>query len=899
MSPRRTIAIFALCFVFSTTACGEGPPARIDAFGDPLPEGAIYRLGTTRLRVSPAIGIFEHLSFDSKGKHILAYDTTDGKIRMWEIAGGREVRSFDAGYRSAFTISPDGTALAVAVSDQIRVLEMATGKERRSNRFVLPSDAINAIACSSDGKNILALCGKKKIDRVIRWEAATGKKLGEWHLSEDQPIAFSPDTRLVASVAEKENVIRLWDTAGGKKVREWKTAAKVEGGSRCLRFSPDGRYLAAAEGDAMIRIYETANGKETQRWKGWTDDGTSDKSDRPAVNDLTFAPDGKTLASVYSDWVLRLWDAKTGRELRHFDNVDGRVAFTADSKIVAAVGADFRLRLWETATGRDLCPFADPGRITSVMFAPNARVLTYNSDRGRARILDARDGRPCKPIAELPGEVRAISPDSSRFLLLRRGGPLCLLDAATGKERVRFADTNEDDSFGGWSPDGRTLITNGGKWNDGRARVWDSATGKSGKKEWHAFTICSPDGRTIAEWETTTTIRLFAVDTAKEQSRLMGCGGELNYEMERQDENGSTGESGSYFFRPLFSPDGKLLLTGLENNESFALWDTARAKPIFRLRCADYYLHHAVFSPNGRLLAVLDSRGDPCLLDTATGRLLQRLTRTEGDLSWIVNSVNRVFSPDGRLFAAAYDAHTLYLWETATGKLIRILPSHGRGHLVQMVFSADSRRLATVGEDGTALVWDATAISPDGRLPARQLTAEETEAAWRALADKDTAKAHRALWTLIADPERALPMLRQRLHATVKPDPRRLAQLLADLDDDSFAVREVASAELRKMGEATRSALRQTLQSKPSLEVRRRVEGLLHALDAALLSDDAVRNLRAVAVLEHIGNDAAQHLLGTLAAGVAETRLTREAEEARARLVQKPQRKRGSGRSDG
>ncbi len=897
MSRRRTIAIFVLCFMsyMASSAYGEGVPARIDAFGDPLPEGANYRLGTTRLRVSP-LSNFEHLSFDSKGKHILAYDATDGKIRMWELAGGREVRSFDAGYRSAFTISPDGTALAVASSDKIRVYELATGKERLAIQHVRQIDDANAIAYSPDGKNILALCGCKKNDRVIRWESATGKKLGEWHLAENRPIAFSPDTRLVASVAKKENAIRLWDTASGKKVREWKTAAKMDDELRCLSFSPDGRHLAAAGSDAKIRIYETASGNEIRSWKVWTDEGDADKSNLPAVYDLAFAPDGKTLASVDRHQVCRLWDAKTGRELRHFDNVSGRVAFTADGKILAARGADSRLRLWETATGRDLCPFTDPGRITSVMFAPNARVLVENSDRGRARLLDERDGRPCKPILELPGEVRAISPDGSRLLLLRRDGdrfePLCLLDAATGKERLRFANTNEGDFVAGWTPDGRTLITDGGKWPVKPVRVWDTATGKSGKKRWQAGVRCSPDGRTIAEMEKTTTIRLFAVDAGEEQSRLMGCGERLSYLPRRQSY-------GSYFFRPHFSPDGKTLLTGLEGGESFALWDTARAKPIFRLRCADYYLGNAVFSANGRLLALLDSCGDPCLLATATGRPLHRLTRKGGNLSWIMSSVNRAFSPDGRLFAAAYDEHTLVLWETATGNPIRTFSGHGRGKLDQMVFSADSRRLATVGNDGTALVWDATGISPDGRLPARQLTAEETEAAWRALADKDASKAHRALWTLTADPERALPMLRQRLHATAKPDPRRLAQLLADLDDDSFAVREAATTELRKMGEATRSALRQTMQSKPSLEVRRRVEGLLHAIDEALLSADAMRELRAVAVLEHIGNEEAQRLLGTLAAGVADTRLTREAEEARARLLERAKRKRGSGRSDG
>ncbi len=311
MSRRRTNAIFALCFISWTTAYGEGVPARIDAFGDPLPEGAIYRLGTTRLRVLPRTFPFGRLSFDSKGMHILAYDAASEIIRMWEIAGGREVRNFHAEYRSAFTISPDGTDLAVADSDKIRVYELATGKSRLAIEYIRERDDANAIAYSPDGKNILALCECNKNDRVTRWEAATGKKLGAWNLAEDRPIAFSPDTRLVASVANEESVIRLWDTASGKKVREWKPAAKMEDRSRCLSFSPDGRYLATAGRDAMIRIYETANGKEIRSWKVRTNGGDAHKFIFPPSTISRSRPTARRSPR----WIA-IWSAASGTRKR-------------------------------------------------------------------------------------------------------------------------------------------------------------------------------------------------------------------------------------------------------------------------------------------------------------------------------------------------------------------------------------------------------------------------------------------------------------------------------------------------------------------------------------------------------------------------------------------------------
>jgi hypothetical protein len=246
--------------------------------------------------------------------------------------------------------------------------------------------------------------------------------------------------------------------------------------------------------------------------------------------------------------------------------------------------------------------------------------------------------------------------------------------------------------------------------------------------------------------------------------------------------------------------------------------------------------------------------------------------------------VNREFSPDGRLLAVAYDASTLILWETLTGRSIRTWPGHGRAELRQMRFSSDGRRLATVSGDGTALVWDVTGQSPDGRLPSRHLTPAEVKQAWSDLADADAAKAYRAIWTLVADPARALPFLRERLHPIQAGDPQRIARLIADLDSDDFTVRDAATQELRKFGEAAQSALRAAIKDKPSLELRQRARGLLNEVDGAALSAEGLRVLRAVAVLEYSAGGEARPLLEILADGAPEARLTRAAKAALTRL---------------
>jgi hypothetical protein len=157
-------------------------------------------------------------------------------------------------------------------------------------------------------------------------------------------------------------------------------------------------------------------------------------------------------------------------------------------------------------------------------------------------------------------------------------------------------------------------------------------------------------------------------------------------------------------------------------------------------------------------------------------------------------------------------------------------------------------------------------------------------ALWEDLAAKDAAKAYRARCRLIAAPEDALALLRRRLKPIEGMDDKSIQRLIDELDGDEFAVREKATKELRKLGALAEPACRKALVSRPTLEMRRRLEYLLEDLTSWRPSPEILRQLRAIEVLERIGTAEAQKLLESLVGGAAGAWLSQEAQAAVERL---------------
>src|SRR4029077_15732677 len=194
-----------------------------------------------------------------------------------------------------------------------------------------------------------------------------------------------------------------------------------------------------------------------------------------------------------------------------------------------------------------------------------------------------------------------------------------------------------------------------------------------------------------------------------------------------------------------------------------------------------------------------------------------------------------------------------------------------------VAFSPDGLRLASANSDTTVLIWQVPSVP----LENRKLADAELSRLWADLGSEDDAKADRALWTLVAVPERSVPLLKQQL----APDPKlaaKLSKLIADLDSEEFTVRDKAATELAKLGVLAEPALKKALTANPSLEVRRRIESLLEPFEN--WPGMPLETWRALAVLERIGSDDAQQVLKGLSEGDPDSRLTQEADAAFQRM---------------
>jgi hypothetical protein len=199
------------------------------------------------------------------------------------------------------------------------------------------------------------------------------------------------------------------------------------------------------------------------------------------------------------------------------------------------------------------------------------------------------------------------------------------------------------------------------------------------------------------------------------------------------------------------------------------------------------------------------------------------------------------------------------------------------------VLTPDGRRLVTLNEDVTVLIWGlapSVVQGPDAKP-------DEMNRLWEDLAAHDGSTIYRAVWKLTAEPTRGVEVLRARLPAAVRATTKRsesIRSLLADLDSDVFNRREAASRALADLGAEAGMAIHQALARRPSPEARKRLEELLPRV-AQAYSGESVRILRSLEILERIGTGAARHVLEQVAEASPASWLQEESARSLARLA--------------
>jgi sugar lactone lactonase YvrE len=459
----------------------------------------------------------------------------------------------------------------------------------------------------------------------------------------------------------------------------------------------------------------------------------------------------------------------------------------------------------------------------------------------------------------------AFSPDGITVASIVGGNDhraVSLWDPAGGKEVRRWPVPPSSLALA-FSPDGRTLaVVSGGEAKDSPIGLWDVASGKPcppvptpPRGAWSvAF---SPDRNAVVAGSTGPAFRLWEMASGKTLQLFNAREWAVH--------------------AVAFSPDGQMLASGHEDG-MIRLWDVGGGKERRALQGKQGRIASLAFSPYGRTLASAGLDQAVYLWETATGKERRRF---DGHQRW-VNAV--AFSPDGRTLASASWDSTVRLWEVATGRERRRLAGH-QGAVLSIAFSPDGRSLASSSFDTTALIWKIHAPLAIRPRDGVKVSVKELDALWVDLAGQDAAQADRAIQALVLAREEAVPYLHGRLRARVPVNTRNIGQMITDLDDDRFAVRERASKELAGLGALAEPGLRAALAKNPPLEVRRRIELLLSRPGAHDLPSDVVRVLRAVEALEHIGTPESRKAIEKLAQAEAETWVTQEARSALKRLV--------------
>jgi RNA polymerase sigma factor (sigma-70 family) len=824
----------------------QKPEPRRDRYGDPLPDGAVARIGTDRLQGTDRVYA---AAYSSDGK-LLATGLDSAKARLWDAKSGKLLLEMPLAVASkpgygpssvtTLAISPDGKRLAFGGYWSPSVCLWDVQAARLLHTFDNWAEGWENMAFVQEGPTLVftpdgrTLVGGARDGSVRLWDVETGREqarlTGPTKAILGMGLSANGKTLLTADYYGKAN---LWDLVSRKHLRSFDTPAERQ---HSFRLAPDGQTFAYTTADGVIVVRDTAKGKERHRLPG-----------DAKILGLAYTPESKALLTAAADGVVTAWDVRTGqkRKVAACRLAGPSTAIAPSGPHGAWLSPDGRalawavvgtLRLWDLVAGVE-SPRLQGHRsaVGSVGFSVDGHSLVTTSFTGEVGGWEAATGAARHPIRAWLGwgSCTRLSADRRRAVSVsgetgrtRKPGPgeatVFLWEPLADRPPVRLQGQTGPAYHAAFTPDGRSVIAT---HHDGSIGVYEAATGKLVRTFKGApylyYPTFAPDGATFVTLASDSMLRLWDFRTGRQL---------------RSFPSPPVAQSLA------FSPDGKVIATG--------------------------HQAHWMPAPGGGM--VLSGPGDWLYLwQAASGKQMQQVLTAQHRVGAVE------FSPSGRLIATGGGDGTVRLWEAVSGLERRRLSGHRYG-VNAVAFAPDGRRLASGSDDGTALVWEVFD-------PARLDPSEAELVAWWDDLAGGPAKAHRAIGAL-AVARSVAGFLAKRLKAVEAPGQQRLARLIADLDGERFGDREEATKELQRLHELARPALRQALTAQPSVEAWKRINRLLQRLEKPLEDRELLQAVRAVEVLELAGTEESRRLLRSLAEGAPEARLTQEARAALNRL---------------
>ncbi|KAG5961354.1 transcriptional regulatory protein rco1 [Claviceps cyperi] len=296
-------------------------------------------------------------------------------------------------------------------------------------------------------------------------------------------VRFSPDGRYIATGSNK--LAQIFDANNGRKVCMFEIQCddaqdkSADLYVRSLGFSPDGRYLVAGSEDKLVRVWDIATKTIRHTLSGHEED----------VYCVDFARDGKLVASGGGDKTVRIWDVEKGSHMLTLTMESGVpcVAISPDSQYVAAGCLDNNVHVWDIHSGVLVDEFG--GRfgghgdsVYSVVFSPDSKSLISGSLDQTVKMWELgrpQDGQSAalnggKYVKMFVGHRNfvlsvAYTPDAEWILSGSKDRCVKFWDANTGKFQFELQGHENSVISVAVSPKGGYFVTGSG---DMKARIW-------------------------------------------------------------------------------------------------------------------------------------------------------------------------------------------------------------------------------------------------------------------------------------------------------------------------------------------------------------------------------------------------------------------------------------------
>ena len=287
---------------------------------------------------------------------------------------------------------------------------------------------------------------------VIFWDVSTGEAIRSLRHAVSPPMAFSPSGRTLV-VGHHEDRIVVWNASKGETFYE--EIGKSSYQINSMAFSPDGRTVANGcqrngESSAFVRLWDASTG------------ATLRILEHPdfSVSDVTFSPDGGTLASMATLGIIRLWDVSTGEIIHEIDglSVAGSLIFSPDGGTLASLTNS--IRLWDVSTGERVGQIhGENVHSTNAAFSPCGGTIAnvqhyvaYSRPHTIMRVWDVSTGEPLRTLEGPTSHVTpwtnivtiAFSPDGGTLASVDNHGNVLLWDMAPCEPVKPPEDVNGD-----------------------------------------------------------------------------------------------------------------------------------------------------------------------------------------------------------------------------------------------------------------------------------------------------------------------------------------------------------------------------------------------------------------------------------------------------------------------